>query len=147
MQSKISHFEWNVSDYPRSVRFYDTVLLPLGWKKINHCRTHTAYTDGHLKLIICPTEAKHRAAGFHRKRTGLNHIALAASSKAEVDDFALRLKANEIPLLYEGEPTGDDGYYAVFFEDPDRVKLELVYAPHYCEDGHWPNTLPNDYDL
>jgi hypothetical protein len=23
----------------------------------------------------------------------------------------------------------DPGYYAVYFEDPDRMKLELVYVP------------------
>lgn len=28
---------------------------------------------------------------------------------------------------------GDDEYYSIFFEDPDRMKIEYVYAPNYCD--------------
>ena len=41
---------------------------------------------------------------------------------------------------------GDETYYSVFFEDPDRIKIEVVWAPQYCEPGHFTNQLPNDFD-
>ena len=145
--TKLSHIDLNVSDYKKSLRFYDLILQPLGWKRLV-CQTEfTTYSDGFLKICLCPTDQSHRAAGFHRKRTGLNHLAFSASSKEEVDHFYQNvLKKNNIPTLYEGEPTGDDSYYAVFFEDPDRIKLEVVYAPTYCQPEDWTNTLPNTFD-
>lgn len=147
VKSLLSHFDLNVSDYKKSVLFYDLILLPLGWKKINSTKLYTAYTDGVLKLVLCPTEERFRDAGFHRKRVGLNHIALAAPSKTAVDDFFNNVVApNKISLLYSEAPSGDDDYYAVFFEDPDRVKIEVVYAPNYCSLEHWPNNLENDFD-
>ena len=53
---------------------------------------------------------------------------------------------NKIKPLYQEGPFGDDDYFAVFFEDPNRIKLELVCAPNYCKYDHWPNNLPNDFD-
>ncbi len=49
-------------------------------------------------------------------------------------------------VLYEGKPTGDDDYYAVLFEGPDRLKLELVYAPKYCDESSWPCNIEDDFD-
>ena len=100
-----------------------------------------------MKICICPTEEKYVIHGFHRKRTGLNHVAFYATSKDEVDEFYKNvLLKNNIDCLYEKKPDGDDAYYAVFFEDPDRIKLELVYAPRYCQPTDWTNALPSDFD-
>ncbi len=67
-------------------------------------------------------------------QVGLNHIALRASSRAVVDKFHRDfLRRRKIPVLYAGlrEWTEyEKGYYAVYFEDPDRINLELVYTPH-----------------
>lgn len=60
VKSLLSHFDLNVSDYKKSVLFYDLILLPLGWKKINSTRLYTAYTDGVLKLVLYPTEERFR---------------------------------------------------------------------------------------
>jgi hypothetical protein len=38
----------------------------------------------------------------------------------------------KVPILYGGTkewPEYEGGYYAVYFEDPDRTKLELEYTP------------------
>lgn len=146
-KSLLSHVELNVSDYRKSVLFYDRILRPLGWTKINSTREFTAYTDGMLKLILCPVDPDHAMKGFHRKRIGLNHLALSAPSKNAVDEFLKNvIQPNGIELLYSEGPSGDANYYALFFEDPDRLKIELVYAPNYCSPAHWPNTLENDFD-
>jgi catechol 2,3-dioxygenase-like lactoylglutathione lyase family enzyme len=34
MSTLLSHVELNVSDYARSIRFYDAVLVPLGWRRL-----------------------------------------------------------------------------------------------------------------
>lgn len=145
--TKFCHIELSVSNYSKSIIFYDKVLFYLGWKRLSCMKSWTAYSDGQLKLVLCPTAPQFVKIPFHRKQTGLNHLAFYAESKKQVDEFyAEVLKKNAIPTLYHEGPEGDDEYYAVFFEDPDRIKLEVVFAPHYCQEDAWPNNLENDFD-
>jgi catechol 2,3-dioxygenase-like lactoylglutathione lyase family enzyme len=145
--TKLSHIDLNVSDYAKSIRFYDMILLPLGWKRMS-CRTDfTTYSDGTMKICLGQTEDKYIPHGFHRKKTGLNHLAFYANSKAELETFHKDvLQKNNIPTLYENGPYGDDDYYAVYFEDPDRMKIEVVYSPEYCQATHWTNTFEDNFD-
>ena len=146
-QSRLSHIEINTGDYPQAIRFYDRILKPLGFERLVCTRDFTSFSDGFLKLILCPVEEQFRGAGFHRKRIGLNHLAFYAKSKAEVDQFyAQTLKANGIASLYQEGADGDDDYYSVLFEDLDRMKLEVVYSPQYCKRDCWPNTVVSDFD-
>jgi catechol 2,3-dioxygenase-like lactoylglutathione lyase family enzyme len=145
--TKLSHIELYVSDYAKSVRFYDKFLIPLGWARLVCQKSHTTFSDGEMKIVLCPTEEKYRSAGYHRKRIGLNHLAFYAPSKEAVDQlFQTVLKPNEVECLYERAPNGDADYYRVFFEDPDRIKIEVVYAPGYCGHTHWTNELTSDFD-
>ena len=32
------------------------------------------------------------------------------------------------------------------FEDPDRIKIEVVYSPGYCSADHWTNKLEDDFN-
>lgn len=147
LNTRLSHIEINVSDYAKSIRFYDLILEPLGWKRLVCTNDCTTYCDGFLKLILSPTQENFKNAGYHRKRTGLNHIALYAITKEEVDSFYKTvLQARGIPSLYQEGPDGDDDYYSVLFEDPDRMKIEVVYAPKYCEPNCWPNNIKSDFD-
>lgn len=145
--TRLSHVEMNVSDYSKSIRFYDLVLKPLGWERLVCTSECAAYCDGFLKIILSPVSAEHKGAGFHRKRIGLNHLALYATSKEEVDRyFRDVLQANGIPSLYQNGPEGDEDYYSVLFEDPDRMKIEVVFAPRYCDKDSWPNNIESDFD-
>ncbi len=68
--------------------------------------------------------------GYDRYRVGLHHLALEAPSRFAVDERAdwLRDQGVEIesgPEEYAYIP----GYYAVFFYDPDGIKLEVVHVP------------------
>jgi len=75
--------------------------------------------------------ARGRAPGeYDRYRVGLHHIAFEVESRAVVDERHawLRSAGAEIespPQEYAYLP----GYYAVFFYDPDGIKLELVHVP------------------
>jgi catechol 2,3-dioxygenase-like lactoylglutathione lyase family enzyme len=72
---------------------------------------------------------------YHRSRVGLNHLAFHAESKEQVDWMTDQLKEKGIPILYQDRNpfAGGDSHYAVFFEDPDRIKVELV-APKFDKD-------------
>jgi catechol 2,3-dioxygenase-like lactoylglutathione lyase family enzyme len=90
-------------------------------------------SNGTTDLWIVQTDARYATRGFHRKAAGVNHVAFRAASRAAVDRFVQEfLDARGIPALYGGPreyPEYRPGYYAVFFEDPDRLKLELAYVP------------------
>ena len=65
-----------------------------------------------------------------RYTAGLHHFAFQAISRKEVDDIFEYLLQNGVNILdapaeYDYTP----GYYAVFFADPDGLKLEVVYEP------------------
>ncbi len=143
----LSHVEIYVSDYAKSIRFYDSILIPLGWKRLVCQKNHTTYSDGAMKIVFCPTEEKYLQHGYHRKRVGINHLAFYAQSKESVDQLYQNvLVPKGIECLYEKRPHGEEDYYAVFFEDPDRIKIEVVYSPGYCESEHWTNQYKNDFD-
>lgn len=64
--------------------------------------------------------------GYHRRRVGLNHIAFQAPDAKAVDALAEKLIAKGIPILYPDKHphAGGEAWYAVYFEDPDRIKIE-----------------------
>jgi catechol 2,3-dioxygenase-like lactoylglutathione lyase family enzyme len=147
LNTNISHVEINVGDYRKSIQFYDIILKPLGWERFVCTKSHTVYCDGFMKLILGPVEEKYIKDGFHRKRIGLNHLAFYAQTKSAVDTFYNDvLKTNGIPSLYQSGADGDNEYYSVLFEDPDRMKIEVVYAPHYSKRECWPNNIVSDFD-
>ena len=83
----LSHVELYVSDYAKSIRFYDHVLIPLGWKRLVCQKTYTVFSDGHLKIVLGPVEEKYQKFGYHRKRVGLNHLAFYAPTQKFVDEY------------------------------------------------------------
>ena len=66
--------------------------------------------------------------GYHRKRIGLNHLAFYAFSKEHVDNLTQQLEQKKVSILYkESHPyAGGENHYAVYFEDPDRIKVEVI---------------------
>ena len=80
--------------------------------------------------------ALQRSDGLNSLRThdryapGMHHFAFHADSREDVDafhGFLLELGAAILdpPTEYDYTP----GYYAVFFADPDGLKLEVVFEP------------------
>jgi hypothetical protein len=65
----------------------------------------------------------------------LQHLAFAASSRAEVDQFVGWARARDIPIITgpKAYPEYGGDYYAVFFAGPESLRLELVHLTD--EDG------------
>lgn len=83
---------------------------------------------GGTYIVFVQTEERFLKPAFHRKRIGLNHLAFHAESREQVDYVTDLLKERGVSILYtDRHPyAGGDSHYAVFFEDPDRIKVELV---------------------
>ena len=129
----IHHFQIQVSDIQRSAKFYAGLFGELGFVKVFENKSMVEWSKEGTRILVAQSPKDLLSHGFHRKRIGLNHIAFRATSRQEVDRlYQEYLIPNEIPVLYGGAkdwPDYDPGYYAVYFEDPDRIKLELVYVP------------------
>ncbi|WP_377435808.1 VOC family protein [Peribacillus sp. YIM B13477] len=63
-----------------------------------------------------------------RGRVGLNHLAFHATSRQQVDEIARKLRGRGVTILYADKHpfAGGNDHYAVYFEDPDWMKVELV---------------------
>nr|WP_321212304.1 VOC family protein [Alkalihalobacillus macyae] len=70
-------------------------------------------------------------ASYHRKRVGLNHLAFNGKSRVHIDHLKNQLEKKGIEILYKDKYpyARGKGHYAIYFEDPDRIKVEVV-APN-----------------
>jgi len=127
-QGTLHHVEIYVSDLERTKTFWSWLLLELGYEIRNEWAEGITYVLGDTYLVFVQTEEKYIDEGYHRKRTGLNHLAFHVNSRKKVDEFTEALKEKGASILYEDRHpyAGGKEYYAVFFEDPDRIKVELV---------------------
>lgn len=125
---KLHHVEIYVSDLKRSSDFWNWFLDRLGYKLYSKWDSGVSFILGETYIVFVQTEKKYMGEPYHRCRTGLNHLAFHASSKEFVDKMTIELKSRGVKILYEEKHpyAGGEDYYALFFEDPDRIKVELV---------------------
>ena len=128
----LHHVDLVVSSIERSLPFYRDLLAPLGFHRIGEVEGERGEAIWYLSGAggsLGLREAQSEGA-FDRYRVGLHHLALEAGSRAVVNERAdwVRGQGAEIesgPEEYSYLP----GYYAVFFYDPDGIKLEIVHVP------------------
>jgi glyoxylase I family protein len=131
------HLDIVVSSIERSLPFYRELLGPLGWHRLGEVEGERGETIHYLSGPGCSLGLREATtpsdAAYDRYRVGLHHIAFEAPSRSAVDERTEWLRENEIeiesgPRAYWYQP----GYYAVFFYDPDGLKLELVHVPAHA---------------
>jgi len=124
----LHHVEINVSDLNRSIAFWGWFLEELGYTPFQEWENGKSWKLADTYLVFVQTEERFLDVSYHRSRVGLNHLALYAESREHVDDITKKLIEKEIKILYEDRHpfAGGKEHYAVFFEDPDRIKVELV---------------------
>ncbi len=128
MKGTLHHVEIYVSDLKRTIHFWNWLLTELDYEKYQEWNKGISFRLNQTYLVFVQTEDKYLSHPYHRKNTGLNHLAFHLDSRSMVDDFTIKLRKRNITILYpERHPyAGGKDYYAVFFEDPDRIKVELV---------------------
>lgn len=129
MKVNLGHFEINVNNFPKSVLFYKKLLGYLKCKVFYEDKLIIGVSLNNIDIWIKKTEDAYKKNGFHRKITGLNHLGFEVKTKEEVEKFYKEfLLPRRISTLYESPkafPEYTDNYFAVYFEDPDRIKLEV----------------------
>jgi len=124
----IHHIEIYVSDLEKSLTFWGWLLEELGYEAYQEWEQGKSYKLDSSYLVFVQTEEEYLHIPYHRKGIGLNHLAFYGESREYVDSLTKQLRKKGINILYEDRHpyAGGDDYYAVFFEDPDRIKVEVV---------------------
>ena len=130
MRGQMHHLDLTVSDLARSKLFYELVLGFLGYRCVKDSDGVIVWDltlpDGVCGIAIRPAE---RRREHDRYTVGLHHFAWNADSRQDVDRLHARLVEAGVTILDAPAeyPQYGAGYYAVFFSDPDGLKLEYVH--------------------
>lgn len=121
-------------------RFYDPVLGFLGYEKIEDVPdTMTLRGNMPAQVAMNLWQAKPELAdGRHaRCAPGFHHCAFGLDSRGDVDALHARLAQKRVPVLDAPAeyPQYAEGYSAVFFEDPDGLKYEVVHMPLFSPEA------------
>ncbi|WP_449537990.1 VOC family protein [Ferdinandcohnia sp. Marseille-Q9671] len=124
----LHHVEIYVSSLERSKKFWGWLLGELEYKVYQEWDAGISYKYGKTYLVFVQVEDRFADVPYHRCRVGLNHLAFHAKSRDHVDELTEKLTEKGVHILYADKSpyAGGPGYYAVYFEDPDRIKVELV---------------------
>ncbi len=128
----VHHVDLVVSSIERSLPFYRDLLGPLGYHRISEVegeRGETIWYFGGTEVEVGLRQAQ-SGDGHDRYSVGLHHLAFEAYARTVVDEryewlLSVGAEIESEPQEYAYEP----GYYAVFFYDPDGLKLEVVHVP------------------
>ena len=123
----VDHIVLRVSDFEVSRRFYDRLLSFLGFVEEWDLGRTVGWNNG--VTMIWVVEAEPGAKPHRTGDIGYHHYALELGSREEVDELGAWLAREGVrivdpPAAY---PSYGEGYYAVFFLDPDGLKLEAMY--------------------
>jgi GrpB-like predicted nucleotidyltransferase (UPF0157 family)/catechol 2,3-dioxygenase-like lactoylglutathione lyase family enzyme len=122
----LHHVEIYVSDLKRSKKFWSWFLKKFGYLSISEWDKGVSLKLNDTYIVLVQTEEKYMNIPYHRCRTGLNHLAFHAASKKSIDNLTQSLRKRGIKILYENKHPYAGGSYGVFFEDPDRIKVEVT---------------------
>ena len=133
----LSHVDLTVASLTRSCAFYDQLLARIGYRRPTRSRASAPPTwfifdaDRHFFSVSLFPARPDRADREHdRHAPGLNHLAFHVRTRQEVDEVYEFLRGIGARILHApAEYRYTPGYYAVFFTDPDGLKLEVVHEP------------------
>jgi catechol 2,3-dioxygenase-like lactoylglutathione lyase family enzyme len=108
------HVDVHATDYRESVRFYETVLSPLGVPRVAEGEGWTCFANLNVADRTPPTQNL--------------HLCFYARAKEHVDAF--HRAGVDAGFRSNGEPGYRDyapGYYAAYLLDPDGNNVEALY--------------------
>lgn len=126
----LNHFEINVSNLAASRKFWDWLLLKhLGYQHYQVWEQGISYIKKpYSYLVFVQTDVQKLSAGYRRTHVGLNHLAFSVADKQLITRIKKELGPLNYNELYAARYpyAGGKKHYALYFEDPDRIKVEIV---------------------
>lgn len=130
MRGRVHHIDITVTNLDASTNFYDFCLTEMGFRRLGDVEEGPLWAGDSMEVGL---QASKIAGRHNRYSPGLHHLAFWADSREAVDELYSKLLKRGVeifdaPALYEKYAAG---YYALFFSDPDGIKLEYVYTPQW----------------
>lgn len=123
----VDHLVIRVSDYERSRAFYAGLFAFMGFEIIDRYEDMTGWRNGRTAYWIARAEPGART--YRAGDVGFAHYAFEVAGRDDVDALQAYLLATGATIV---DPAGAyyEDYYAVYFADPDGLKLEaMTYGP------------------
>jgi catechol 2,3-dioxygenase-like lactoylglutathione lyase family enzyme len=131
MKTHLGHLEVRVT--PAHLPFYADLMAFLGWSTLYQDDNMLGVGSGERASLWFVPHAND--APNDHDGVGVNHIGIATTTQAEVDEAVDYLRGKGISTLFETPRHRPDfasseaeTYYQVMFESPDRILFEIVYT-------------------
>jgi catechol 2,3-dioxygenase-like lactoylglutathione lyase family enzyme len=122
----IDHLVLSVGDFARSKAFYRQLLSFLGFKLKYDYADMAGWSNGKTLFWIAAADVQGRKRKYRKGDIGFHHYAFELSSRRDIDELGAFLADNGMTVI---DPPGEyygQNYYAVYFTDPDGMKLEAM---------------------
>lgn len=138
MSNFFHHLDLTVSDPVTSRPLYELFLGHCGFTLKSAGDDWAGFGLGDKRypcITLLKARGENAQRGHDRYSPGMHHLALRASSRADVDALYAKLRAFGATILDPPKdyPDYGHGYYAVFFADEDGMKLEYAFTPPSAE--------------
>lgn len=125
----IDHLSLSVGRFRKSKAFYDKLLGFLGFELEWEFDHVAGWNNGHTMIWIQEADAEGMKHPHRFGNIGFHHYAFELGEREQVDELYAFLKTHKVTVV---DPPADypdygEGYYAVYFLDPDGMKLEGMY--------------------
>ena len=128
----LHHVDLAVTDLERSLAFYNAILGPLGASEAFRYPSYRGTEEVvYLRLGRGFLGLRKADGGEHNYyEVGIEHLAVVVDKRDEVDQtyercLELGVKVHHPPQEDRDEP----GYWALFFFDPDGMRIEVFHWP------------------
>jgi catechol 2,3-dioxygenase-like lactoylglutathione lyase family enzyme len=119
----IDHLGIRVSNIKKSKDFYGKLFDFFGFKVLDDYGDSIGWTNGKTRFWIGAADAQGKKYEPRIGNVGFHHYAFELRNRKDVDELHSFLKKNGVVIVDPADEYYDD-YYAVFFLDPDGLKLE-----------------------
>lgn len=119
----IDHLSIRVSDLAASKAFYGRLFAFLGFEVLDEYADAIGWTNGKTRFWIGAAAPSGRRRTHRTGDVGFHHYAFELRSRADVDALEAFLREGGVRIVDPAAEYYPD-YYAVFFLDPDGLKLE-----------------------
>jgi catechol 2,3-dioxygenase-like lactoylglutathione lyase family enzyme len=132
------HLDLSVVDPEKSRPLYELFLGHCGFTLKSAGEDWAGFGLGDKRypcITLLQARGDNAGRAHDRHTSGLHHLALRAKSREDVDTLYAKLGKFGATILDPPReyPDYGAGYYAVFFADPDGMKLEYVFTPPGAE--------------